>query len=687
MKPTHPDELITPAFRKEVKQVLGAIIGFGLLYLLLMIGALALLAATVFAGIAIIMVHPSFITLAIGGGIAFLGIMVCIFMVKFIFMRTRAQQPVGFEVSAKDEPEIIALVERLADDLQAPRPRHVRLIPDVNASVSYTSTFWSMILPVRKDLNIGLGLVNTLNVGELRAVLAHEFGHFSQRSMKLGSYVYTVNKAIFDLVQHRDSWDRTLEGWAEAGGVFGWFAVPTFHIVQSVRRILVSAYQRINRRYYSLSRQMEFHADALAARAQGGSQLISALYKAEYSGMAWDGAMNELGTWMGKGHKAKDVYAIHSAQVGFHRSMPLTVPAEQVFADIRREQIIERPRLVVRDQWASHPSLADREAIVAGVGVDVRGDERPAWTLFKDEGRLRERMSALLYERAPESSKATGTISPQEHVATLQERSERFKLDDRFHGVFDGRTPKILPLAEVEAMNADAVPDLHTFYTPEVAKRHAALARLRTDVELLRAIRDGQLDADTFELDGVKHPKSDATECARRLEQELADEEIWSNENDRHAQIAAARAAREAGGRQAYADAVEGYLRMVAVHDQAVKVLVQGQKVHAMATAKPRFDQHEWSALGAEAGTMYHLLQGFLKDQDPATILDPEEHKDQIRAMERVQRAGIASSTFEPDVFWGTYENTALLEMKAREKRFLAFKALTQVQCAWLRAV
>ena len=675
---------MTPAFRKEVKQVLVAIVGFGVLYLVLMIGALALLAATVFAGIALVMMHPSFITLAVGGGIAFLGIMVCVFMVKFIFIRTRTEQPIALEVSALDEPEVMALVERLADDLQAPRPGRVRLIPDVNASVSYTSTFWSMILPVRKDLNIGLGLVNTLNVGELRAVLAHEFGHFSQRSMKLGSYVYTVNRAIFDLVQHRDSWDRTLEGWAEAGGVFGWFAVPTFHIVQGLRSILVAAYQRINRKYYSLSRQMEFHADALAATAQGGPQLISALYKAEYSGMAWDNAMDELGTWMGKGHKAKDVYAIHSAQVGFHRGMPSDLAAERVFDDIRRERIIERPRLLVSDQWASHPSLADREAHVVGIGVDVRGDERPAWTLFKDADRLRERMSALLYERTPGSAKATGSIGPREHVATLQERSERFKLDERFHGVFDGRTPGILPLAEVEAMNADTVPELHTFYTPEVAKRHAAIARLRSDVELLRAIRDGHMDADTFELDGVKHPRSGAAGCLQRLESELTDEEQWSMESDRLAQVAAVRAARAAGEVQAYAAAVNGYLRMAAVHDQVEKVLVQGQKVHAMATAKPRFDQQEWSVLGAEAGTMYHLLQGFLKDRDPATLLDPNEHKDQIRAMERIRRSGISTSTFEPDVFWGTYENVALLEQKLREERFLAFKALTQVQRAWL---
>jgi hypothetical protein len=67
------------------------------------------------------------------------------------------------------------------------------LFGDVNASVFYDSSFWSIIFPIRKNLQIRLGLVNKIIEQELKAILAHEFGCFSQRSTKVGSFVYDVN--------------------------------------------------------------------------------------------------------------------------------------------------------------------------------------------------------------------------------------------------------------------------------------------------------------------------------------------------------------------------------------------------------------------------------------------------------------------------------------------------------------
>jgi len=38
-----------------------------------------------------------------------------------------------------------------------------------------------MFLPVKKNLQIGMALVNSVTVTEFKAILAHEFGHFSQK--------------------------------------------------------------------------------------------------------------------------------------------------------------------------------------------------------------------------------------------------------------------------------------------------------------------------------------------------------------------------------------------------------------------------------------------------------------------------------------------------------------------------
>ena len=70
------------------------------------------------------------------------------------------------------------------------RPHRVFLTPDVNAAVFYRESLLSLLLPTSKNLVIGLGLVNQLNLSEFKAVLAHEFGHFSQNSMKLGRRSY-----------------------------------------------------------------------------------------------------------------------------------------------------------------------------------------------------------------------------------------------------------------------------------------------------------------------------------------------------------------------------------------------------------------------------------------------------------------------------------------------------------------
>ena len=79
--------------------------------------------------------------------------------------------------------------------------------PDVNAYVSYTNVWLSLFFPTRKELTIGLGLVSTLNVSEFKAVIAHEFGHFSQKSMKIGSYIHSANTIIHDMIYNRDKWD------------------------------------------------------------------------------------------------------------------------------------------------------------------------------------------------------------------------------------------------------------------------------------------------------------------------------------------------------------------------------------------------------------------------------------------------------------------------------------------------
>ena len=77
-------------------------------------------------------------------------------------------------------------------------------------------------------------------------MLAHEFGHFSQSSMRLGIYVYTANRIIGDMVYARDFFDDLLRGWRRLDIRISFIAWLLYAIVWVLRKILEAAFRGIN---------------------------------------------------------------------------------------------------------------------------------------------------------------------------------------------------------------------------------------------------------------------------------------------------------------------------------------------------------------------------------------------------------------------------------------------------------
>ena len=113
-----------------------------------------------------------------------------VFMWKALVIVKHRHAIEHIEDTASEQQSLVAFINRLADEAGAPRAHRVFLSPRVNAAVFYDLSVLNLLFPSRKNLEIGLGLVNALSLGEMKAVLAHEFGHFGQRSMAVGRWVY-----------------------------------------------------------------------------------------------------------------------------------------------------------------------------------------------------------------------------------------------------------------------------------------------------------------------------------------------------------------------------------------------------------------------------------------------------------------------------------------------------------------
>jgi Zn-dependent protease with chaperone function len=508
---------VSPAFKKEVSGVMGSIVLFFIVYLLLFAFSLALVFGSVYGGIALIVAVPKIIIIFIGIGLIGLGVMVFIFLIKFLFAVSRFDHSRSVEITKNDQPRLFDFISKLTKEVQTPFPKKIYLSPDVNAAVFYNSSFWSMFLPVRKNLQIGLGLVNSLNVSEFKAVMAHEFGHFSQRSMKLGSFVYNVNKIIHNMLFENTSYAGFLSSWARMDGIFAFFASITARIAQAIQWILRQVYAVVNKSYMRLSREMEFHADAVAASVAGSQSLISALRRIELANTGYDIAMQKCDDLFRQKKVSENIYH-NQKSVLLHLASEFNLPLEHEIPVVSDQFIAENnnSRINYKDQWASHPATDDRVQHLDKLAVPAEVMSESAWQLFDNHEGLQTILTRKIYENL-EMDKDVTTIGSEEFKENFNAELKKYKLPAAYNGFYDSRQVAILDMEEVVPANGI---DFHQIFSMGNASLLKKVNTSGNDLNVLKAIQGKHIHTKTFDFDGVKYKSTDAARVIAMLEEE-----------------------------------------------------------------------------------------------------------------------------------------------------------------------
>jgi Zn-dependent protease with chaperone function len=154
----------------------------------------------------------------------------------------------GRGLTKERAPELFAMLGEVARVTRQPMPRRVYLFDEVNAFVADRGMFMG------RAMGLGLPLFDMLTVGELRAVVAHEFGHLASRAGGLSTFVYRSA--------------RTFATATEAAGL-----VPGLDILFE---LWTEVFLRIA---MPISRQQELRADELACLVSGVDTAIAALTK------------------------------------------------------------------------------------------------------------------------------------------------------------------------------------------------------------------------------------------------------------------------------------------------------------------------------------------------------------------------------------------------------------------------
>lgn len=325
-------------------------------------------------------------------------IMLFVFTFKFLVKLKNPSYENRVKLDRNEYPELFAFVEKICAETGAPKPKNIYADPDVNAYVSYSNMWLSLIFPVKKNLTIGLGLVNSLNMLEFKAVISHEFGHFSQRSMKIGSYIVSANTIIHDMIFTRDKWDNVLVQWRSADlrlSFAAWIVTP---VIWLLRQTLSLFYLFLNIMYSSLSREMEFNADKVAVSTSGSEAIVTSLWRLEHGSQSWDNTMNDAYLAAQKKMYTRNLYA-HNAMANNRARVEHAVVIDALPDDTRGgKKYFSGSENSKVNMYSSHPPNDQRENNAKVPFVACTADERSPWILFNQPIALQEKLTDFIYK-------------------------------------------------------------------------------------------------------------------------------------------------------------------------------------------------------------------------------------------------------------------------------------------------
>lgn len=462
-------------------------------------------------------------------GICF--IVLSIFMVKsLIFFNKRSKIPYE-EITRENEPELVEFIHQVAEEIGAPKPRHIYMSDRVNASVFYDLSFLNLLLPTKKNLEIGLGLMNVLNMTEFKAILAHEFGHFSQRSMLFGRYVYIAQQVASRIVYKRDLLDK---GLALLSGIdirIAWIGWILSIIVWAIRAFIEVLFGLVVISERALSREMEFHADKVAVSVTGSDPLVFALHKLRAADEGYHAGIDVLNKLINRDQIAENLYVLQTNYIARKRQI-LDDPDYGATPIERRganKQVFENALINPPEMWATHPADMDREKNAKAQYIPHEIDQRSALEVLRNPEESCKHITSWLIKNA-EITKELTMVSNEEACALMDRNHFNWGfLQAKYKGWYLNRRPMLL-FKSVDELLADetglrAGAHIDAVYTEQMKEDLDYCTELEEEVNALNAALAQVRTAENSKIvhRGVQVRRRKIPEIIRQLEMQWKD--------------------------------------------------------------------------------------------------------------------------------------------------------------------
>lgn len=274
----------------------------------------------------------------------------------------------GKKIEPETFPRLGAVLQETADAIETRRVDVVYLVPDTEVGVLEYSSLRRAVFGGRSTrvLVLGVGLFDGMKQRELRAILAHEYGHFRNADTG-GTRALAVQDSLVTLL-------RGIAGSGYARFNPAWWLLRAFtHLYQNVSS--------------GASRLQERLADRWAIRAYGSEAFVRGLRHVIARDVEFTAHVSQT---------VKDVVDNQWSLPNLYEYDPELPPASVLEAEVakrmfRKTPFDSHPPTQQRIEWAEQAALP---------GDRTRSDDLdPVWDLFPEPEQLERDMTAIIRER------------------------------------------------------------------------------------------------------------------------------------------------------------------------------------------------------------------------------------------------------------------------------------------------
>jgi len=436
-------------------------------------------------------------------------------LIKNLFHKEQLEKDYSIEIFPDDHPKLFRFLECVCAETGAPMPDRVMINHEINAAAGSEISVASLFSKPERTLFLGLGLLNVLNMTEFKAVLAHEFGHFSQQSMQSAPYA-RLGMLVINNILH--------------GTHFG------------LDKVMDAIFFFMVKLHLALKREMEFHADLVAVSVAGSDAIPQLLFKCWWAEACMQQTMAELD--MAREHDlySRDVF-VPQIRAGKHLRRrqkdpnfgePPALPDERS----RTMQLFRPEEDELAEMWSDHPSNYDRELNAKADYIRSDFDDSTPWTLFGDLDGLRREVSMRFYRQAFRVKASSVKWSSPEKVQAFlnEERAETSFDEERYGTLYNNRNlqaldPRALRTVSDKKPNVpeELLAGMRSLYSARVKRFGEVHQRHIEEHQMLTAIvnRWYRPKGGRFKMRNQRFQVREAREILRDLEKELEADTTW----------------------------------------------------------------------------------------------------------------------------------------------------------------